>query len=55
MGRAQGEISSPDGVSTRKDSVHYVFAMQYNADRVYLDHVPAGITRAYSAQGGARH
>ena len=41
-----GLVTTPDGVSTRRGVVHYVHALNYNSDRVYLDHVPDTVTRA---------
>ena len=45
-GTRAGVITSPDGVSTRRGGTHYVHALNYPADRVYLDQVPEGVTQA---------
>jgi len=45
-GTRAGIISTPDGVSTRKGDVHYVHALSYTSDRVYLENVPEAINQA---------
>ncbi|MBI4928680.1 MAG: alpha-L-fucosidase [Anaerolineae bacterium] len=45
-GTRAGVVATPDGVSTRRGDTHYVHALQYNADRIYLDGVPEHVTRA---------
>jgi alpha-L-fucosidase len=45
-GTRAGTITTPDGVSTRRGAVHYVHALQVNADRIYLNGAPETITRA---------
>lgn len=52
-GTCAGIITTPDGVSTRKGDVHYIHALNYNADRVYLDNVPETITRAALLKDGS--
>jgi alpha-L-fucosidase len=52
-GTRAGVIRTPDGVSTRKGSTHYVLALQYNADRVYLDNVPTEVTHASLLKDGS--
>jgi len=52
-GTRAGIITTPDGVSTRKGDVHYIHALNYNADRVYLDNVPETITRAALLKDGS--
>lgn len=52
-GTRAGSISTPDGVSTSRGSTHYVHALQYNADRVYLDSVPESVTRATLLKDGS--
>jgi len=47
-----GTVTTPDGVSTRRGDVHYVHALNYGADRVYLDHVPDTVLRASLLAGG---
>lgn len=45
-GTRAGVISTPDGVSTSRGDVHYVHALNYKAERVYLENVPESVTRA---------
>ena len=52
-GTRAGTITTPDGVSTRKGDVHYIHALNYKADRVYLDNVPETITRAALLKDGS--
>jgi alpha-L-fucosidase len=48
-----GVITTPDGVSTRRGAIHYVHALNYDSDRVYLDNLPAGVTQASLLHSGA--
>lgn len=52
-GTRAGVISTPDGVSTSRGSTHYVHALNYRSDRVYLDNVPDGVTRATLLKDGS--
>ena len=52
-GTRAGVIATPDGVSTSRGGVHYVHAMSYKSDRVYLENVPAGIRTAQLLNGAA--
>ncbi len=45
-GTRAGAITTPAGVSTSKGSVHYVHALNYTADRIYLENLPETISRA---------
>lgn len=48
-----GKIATPAGVSTARDGVHYVHALQYDSDRVYIDPLPDGVTRANLLKDGS--
>lgn len=48
-----GKIATPAGVSTSRGGVHYVHALQYDADRVYIDPLPDGVTRANLLKDGS--
>jgi alpha-L-fucosidase len=52
-GARAGVISTPDGVSTSKGAAHYVHALNYRSDRVYLDSVPESVTRATLLKDGS--
>jgi len=52
-GARAGVIASPDGVSTRKGDTHYLIALNHDGDRVYLDHLPEGVTEATLLRTGA--
>ena len=52
FGTRSGFISSPDGVSTSKGPVHYVHALTYRSDRVYLENLPETISRATLLKDG---
>lgn len=52
-GARAGTITTPDGVSTRKGDVHYIHALNYNADRVYLDNLPETIGKAALLKDGS--
>ena len=45
-GTRAGILSVPEGVSTSWGDVHYVHALSYTADRVYLENVPDRISQA---------
>ncbi len=45
-GTRAGVIATPDGVSTSRDTTHYVHALNYRSDRIYLDALPETVTRA---------
>jgi alpha-L-fucosidase len=51
-GTRAGVVTTPDGVSTRREDTHYVHAMQYNADRVYLNNLPDGVQSAALLRDG---
>jgi alpha-L-fucosidase len=48
-----GVVGTPDGVSTRRGDSHYVHALNYNADRVYLDGLPETVSRVGLLRDGA--
>lgn len=52
-GTRAGALTVPEGVSTRRGDVHYVHALQYNADRIYLGDLPEGVTRAELLRDGS--
>lgn len=52
-GTRAGQISTPDGVSTSRGSTHYVHALNYRADRIYLDGLPETVTRAALLKDGS--
>lgn len=52
-GTRAGQISTPDGVSTSRGSTHYVHALNYRADRIYLDGLPESVTRAVLLKDGS--
>ena len=43
-GTRAGVISTPDGVSTCRERVHYVHVLHYNMDNVTLENVPGEVT-----------
>lgn len=45
-GTRAGVITVPDGVSTRKGATHYACSLNYRSDRVYLDNLPEGVSKA---------
>jgi alpha-L-fucosidase len=52
-GTRKGCINSPSGVSTQRGDIHYLYALGYETDRVYLDALPASVTRASLLVDGA--
>ena len=52
-GSRAGLISTRDGVSTRREDVHYVQALSYNSDRIYLENVPEKVTNAVLLKDGS--
>lgn len=52
-GTRAGVVGTPDGVSTSKGHAHYVHTLTYNADRIYLDAVPATVTGAVLLKDGS--
>jgi alpha-L-fucosidase len=51
-GTRAGLISTPDGVSTSKGGVHYLFSLNYRSDRIYLSQLPDTVTRAALVKDG---
>jgi alpha-L-fucosidase len=49
----QGVISTPGGVSTSNGDVHYVHALTYDSDRIYLMGVPETVTQAVLLRDGS--
>ena len=52
-GTRVGAVATPVGVSTRKGDTHYVHVLNYPSDRVYLENVPATVTKACLLKDGA--
>ena len=52
-GTRVGVIQTPVGVSTRKGDTHYVHALSYPSDRVYLEGMPETVTKASLLKDGA--
>lgn len=52
-GTRAGVITTPDGVTTSRENIHYIHALNYNGDRVYLASVPETITRATLLKDGS--
>lgn len=48
-----GQVSSPDGVSTSKGDAHYLFALNYRSDRIYLENLPDTIQQATLLRDGS--
>lgn len=52
-GARGGVIASPEGVSTSRGDTHYLIALNYNSDRIYMENVPDGIREAHLLKTGA--
>jgi alpha-L-fucosidase len=52
-GARAGKVSSPSGVSTSKGDTHYVFALRYDSDRIYLDSLPESVHEASLLKDGS--
>jgi alpha-L-fucosidase len=52
-GARAGVVSSPSGVSTRKGDTHYVHALRYDSDRIYLEGLPESVQQASLLSDGS--
>ena len=51
-GTRAGVISTPDGVSTSRENMHYVHVLNYNWDNVTLEGVPGRVLKALVLNNG---
>lgn len=52
-GTRAGLITTSDGVSTRRNDIHYIHVLTNNTDRVYLNEVPDTLTAAILLKDGS--